>query len=123
MIERVKVYIKNNFAYDGLNVYVLGYGPKGEKFIGERIKFVDMPDNVATDTSVPTMTLKRDEGQALMDILWQVGFRPTEGMGSAGSLSAMQDHLKTLKDVNSKLFRLLETPPTTVFTELKESSS
>jgi hypothetical protein len=36
-------------------------------------------------------------GQQLMDELYRAGIRPTEGMGSAGSMAAAQEHLKTLE--------------------------
>ena len=35
----------------------------------------------------PSLELKVEEAQALMDELWRAGLRPTEGSGSAGSLS------------------------------------
>jgi hypothetical protein len=44
-----------------------------------------------------TLHLEDQEAQMLMDQLWQVGFRPTEGSGSAGSLAATERHLKDLQ--------------------------
>ncbi len=41
----------------------------------------------------PLLRLSRDQGQTLMDDLWNAGIRPTEGTGSAGSLAATQKHL------------------------------
>jgi hypothetical protein len=39
-----------------------------------------------------------DEGcQRLMDELWRVGFRPSEGSGSAGSLAATERHLADMR--------------------------
>jgi hypothetical protein len=37
------------------------------------------------------------EAQALMDRLWKAGFRPTEGSGSAGALSATEHHLSDMR--------------------------
>ncbi len=45
----------------------------------------------------PCFSLDKDEAQAFMDELWHVGFRPTEGSGSAGSLAATERHLKDLQ--------------------------
>jgi hypothetical protein len=45
----------------------------------------------------PTFTLRPDDAQQLMDELWRVGLRPTEGTGSAGSLSATQRHLEDMR--------------------------
>lgn len=105
MINRVKVFIEQGFAYSGLSFYVLGYGPRDEVFLGKHVEFVETSMQASHE---PTFTLSRDEGQTLIDALWGVGLRPTEGIGSAGALAATQDHLKTLKEVNNKLFALLE---------------
>ena len=35
--------------------------------------------------------------QSLADQLWDCGFRPSEGKGSAGSLAATQEHLADMK--------------------------
>ncbi len=45
--------------------------------------------------------------QILMDDLWQCGFRPTEGTGSAGSLRATEKHLEDMRDIAKKSVDLL----------------
>ena len=109
MIQSVKVFVENNFAYAGLSCYLLGSGPRGEPLLAKRVEYVET--SLLEVSHEPTFQLSRDEGQQLMDALWVVGLRPTEGMGSAGALAATQDHLKTLKEVNNKLFALLENEP------------
>ena len=47
--------------------------------------------------TMPTFNLYEEEAQILMDDLWNCGFRPTEGTGSAGSLAATERHLKDLQ--------------------------
>ena len=44
-----------------------------------------------------TVLLGNDAAQQLMDELWRVGFRPTEGSGSAGSLAATERHLADMR--------------------------
>ena len=41
--------------------------------------------------------LHNEQAQAFMDELWRVGFRPTEGSGSAGSLAATERHLEDMR--------------------------
>ncbi len=43
--------------------------------------------------------LQKDELQQLMDELWHVGIRPSEGTGSAGQLAATQKHLDDMRRV------------------------
>ena len=54
--------------------------------------------------SLPLATLLPEDAQNLMDNLWDLGFRPTEGKGSAGALAATQAHLE---DVRKLLFSQL----------------
>lgn len=43
--------------------------------------------------------LSNSEAQGMMDSLWSVGIRPTEGKGSAGAMSATQEHLKDMREI------------------------
>jgi hypothetical protein len=45
----------------------------------------------------PTFSLKDEECQHLIDELWRVGFRPSEGSGSTGSLAATERHLADMR--------------------------
>src|SRR6478752_1525327 len=45
----------------------------------------------------PMFSIKDEECQHLMDELWRVGFRPSEGSGSAGSLAATERHLADMR--------------------------
>lgn len=41
-----------------------------------------------------------DEAQALVDELWLLGVRPSEGTGSAGSLAATERHLEDMRRIS-----------------------
>jgi len=45
----------------------------------------------------PTFSLRDEQAQNLIDELWRVGFRPSEGSGSAGSLAATERHLADMR--------------------------
>lgn len=45
----------------------------------------------------PAFNISRDSAQSLMDELWNIGIRPTEGSGSAGSLAATERHLQDMR--------------------------
>ncbi len=55
-----------------------------------------------TFVSEPTVQLKPDEAQELMDELWRCGLRPSEGTGSAGSLAATERHLEDMRKIAMK---------------------
>lgn len=50
----------------------------------------------------PSMLLSIRNAQILMDALWGCGLRPSQGSGSAGSLSATQKHLEDMRKIVSK---------------------
>jgi hypothetical protein len=64
--------------------------------IGRPLGFEKIDPTIASP-EVPTFTLDLDTAQQLMDELWQVGLRPSEGTGSAGSLAATQKHLEDMR--------------------------
>jgi hypothetical protein len=41
--------------------------------------------------------MTQDEAQSLIDELWVIGLRPSEGTGSAGALAATQRHLEDMR--------------------------
>lgn len=47
----------------------------------------------------PTMSMSAGDAQLLMDELWRIGLRPTEGTGSAGSLAATERHLQDMRSL------------------------
>lgn len=47
----------------------------------------------------PSMTIAPPAAQQLMDDLWTAGFRPSEGVGSAGSLRAVEKHLADMRAI------------------------
>lgn len=53
----------------------------------------------------PSLTLGREDAQALMDELWDCGLRPTQGAGSAGALAATQAHLGDLQRITFSLLK------------------
>lgn len=48
---------------------------------------------------IPTLTLRNEAAQQLIDELWRAGLRPTEGTGSAGALAAVERHLEDMRSL------------------------
>lgn len=51
------------------------------------------------DCEIPPRAMQLSDAQAqeLMDRLWQAGYRPAEGKGSAGALAATERHLEDMR--------------------------
>ena len=54
----------------------------------------------------PALRFQPEEVQQLMDELWRVGLRPTEGTGSAGSLAATEKHLNDMRKIAFNRFKI-----------------
>lgn len=68
----------------------------GSTSIGKSIAMEKISDCEITE---PTVTLRNDMAQELIDSLWRCGLRPSEGTGSAGSLAATERHLKDMQRI------------------------
>jgi len=95
MIENgLKIYAQRE-PWD--NSIGIAFGEKREGrmwHIAQPLTFVESPTGAITE---PTIRLKQEEAQRLMDELWVCGLRPSEGTGSAGALAATQKHLDDMR--------------------------
>lgn len=66
------------------------------------IEFVKSQEAIEIE---PTFFMNPEDVQELIDELWTIGFRPSEGTGSAGALAATQNHLEDMRKI---AFDLLE---------------
>lgn len=58
----------------------------------------------------PIMRVDKDALQQLMDELWRVGIRPSEGAGSAGAMLATQRHLEDMRALVFKTTPVAQIP-------------
>jgi hypothetical protein len=65
--------------------------------IADPVVFVDHgPDSLGI-IMPPALTLRLDEAKQLMDQLWRVGIRPSNGNGNVGQLEATVRHLEDMR--------------------------
>ena len=50
----------------------------------------------------PTLTMEREELQVLVDDLYQMGFRPSDGEHTTGQLRATENHLNDMRKIAFK---------------------
>jgi len=87
----------------GRNVYLFAWQRRDDKLFSFKKPFShieglleEIPEN---QHSEPFASLMPYQAQELIDNLWNCGYRPSEGAGSAGSLKATQEHLGDLKTI------------------------
>lgn len=83
--------------WDNVNINLYYMIHDGEKYRAAfEMEFVEMH----TGSEFPSFaSINQLQAQQLMDDLWECGLRPSEGSGSAGSMKAVQDHLKDFKTI------------------------
>jgi hypothetical protein len=71
----------------------------GTEAVATKVEYTKLtPDSYGEHHAAP-LAMSADLAQGLMDELWRVGLRPTEGTGSAGSLAATERHLADMKSI------------------------
>jgi hypothetical protein len=69
--------------------------PDGSRMVATAVVFERL-EPMLTGGPAP-LQLHQDDAQRLMDELWHVGLRPSEGTGSAGAMAAVQAHLQDMR--------------------------
>lgn len=77
-----------------INVFIGQEDERGKRYFAEDVKVSEVSE---ADIPPHAMQLEPEAAQRLMDDLWNVGIRPTEGHGSAGQLAATEAHLKDVQ--------------------------
>lgn len=93
----MKAYARQSRWSDGITVDFIednGRGPTIGIVTSCVLEQVERNTVPATETGI---RFTREDAQRLMDELWGVGLRPSEGSGSAGSLAATERHLADMR--------------------------
>ena len=85
-------------------LYLMGDGVHGEVF-QKRFpnETVDQHEPGVISDDGPTMTLDYDEAQFMMDQLFEAGIKPANMGPSVGQLTAMQEHIDSLRKIIDQL--------------------
>jgi hypothetical protein len=91
----------------GRHVYIhMQTEPKPDKyFVAKPVQFEGEPEDV--EARPPMLQLHPPQAQLLIDALWDVGFRPTQGKQSEGQVAATEHHLN---DMRAIVFAKLQVP-------------
>jgi hypothetical protein len=98
MNARLNIRAERRLYKNCIDLLVVAYSGDSEKIaVAQPLTMVQQDRFSAIEE--PTMELTFEQAQELMDELWRVGLRPTEGTGSAGSLAATERHLKDMQRI------------------------
>lgn len=89
-----------------VNVHMRLETSPGRFSYGKPVVFEVAEDEFA-DMGPPMLAMNPQQAQLLIDSLWQVGFRPTQGKQSEGQVAAIEKHLADMRAIT---FAQLNTP-------------
>lgn len=98
MKTHMNFYVENKPFYDGVEIHARLRTETGFAQ-AQPLMFREETAEEAAVVPVPCMTITRDSAQDLMDALWDVGIRPTDGTGSTGQLQATERHLEDMRQL------------------------
>ena len=55
----------------------------------------------------PTLTLKPDDAQQIINELWRIGYRPKDGSGAVAHTEAMKAHLDDMRKIAFNRLKIL----------------
>jgi hypothetical protein len=97
-IEGLKIKVGKDLGWgNGVSINMGHPDQYGNMMIAQPVVFKTHPPGASIP--IPMLRLQGEEAQLLMDELWNVGVRPSEGSGSAGQLAATQKHLDDMREM------------------------
>ena len=108
MLSNLLIRAEREQFSDSISIRIASPHNDGSRYVAQPVSFasVDIGSFVA-----PCMSLSTTDAQKLMDELWQVGLRPSEGTGSAGSLAATQKHLADMRTIAFNALKIKASKP------------
>jgi hypothetical protein len=95
----VRAYAQRSFGRNAIEILLTYEGPLYRDIAQPVVFKRSEEDGAYVD---PTLRLREDEAQGLMDALWHAGLRPSEGTGSAGAMAATERHLADMREIVKK---------------------
>lgn len=92
--------------YAGYKIGIFEIGDSGRRSIAKTVTFEEIQENVVIpESQSPLLHINQESAQLLMNDLWHLGVRPSDGTGSTGQLQATEKHLE---DMRKLVFKLTE---------------
>jgi hypothetical protein len=101
-MRRLQIFAQRELWADAISVRIGQRDDSGRLSVAIPLTMKEVDEATSVE---PSLMLRKEDAQLLMDELWHCGVRPSEGTGSAGSLAATQAHLKDMQTVAFGLLR------------------
>lgn len=103
--KEVSAYVEKKWAYDAVEFHFrVTYPDHSHAFMTDVILEKETDEFVYT----PGIFLKNEVVQHIMNQLWAIGFRPSDGVASIGQAEAMKNHIALLEKEIDKLHNIID---------------
>lgn len=104
--KKVDAYVEQNWRMDTFDFHFrVTYADMKRAYVTD-IVFEEEKEDDGYDYP-PGLRLRRETVQYIMNQLWSIGFRPADGVASAGQTEAMQQHIDSLEKDNDRLHEII----------------
>ena len=94
---KLRVHATRDFYTGGISLFIAHRSDDGAMYVAKPAEFERLEPGYAS--SNPILSLSIEDAQLIIDELWNVGLRPSEGTGSAGALAASERHLADMRAI------------------------
>lgn len=105
-MPRHEIHISQSFIRGAIGVDILRHeiqAASSRRSLAMPVEWREIASDDYMHSGDSCFYLRPDEAQQLMDELWRVGVRPSEGSGSAGALRQAELHIDSLRAIAFKL--------------------
>lgn len=90
-----RLFPERHIFMDEIGFYLVRFTEQGTRQRVSKIEYEDVPEGLAIGS--PAFSLDMAHAQALMDRLWDVGLRASQGKQSEGVVAAQGRHLEDMR--------------------------
>ncbi len=98
-LKDFRVKAENRLHSDTVAIFLYNRLPNGNLSVVTNIELSEFSPSEAVSQNV-ALELPTLVAQQLVDTLWDCGFRPSEGTGSAGAMRKVEEHVKDMQQVS-----------------------
>lgn len=103
-MKNTRIFLERVNFGSAVNMHMAVEADNGTWDVAQPVVFT--ASDIGAELHRPMLKLRPNQAQQLMDELWTVGFRPTQGQQSEGQMGATTRHLNDMRAMVAKLAKV-----------------
>ena len=107
--DLIELRCNNDPIRGAVSFYIGGWDKQSQKvYLAKQVEFEAFDDSnaFAQVHREPSFLMTDHNTQKLMDELWRIGIRPSNGEGNVGQIGAMKEHLNDMRKIAFKQLKM-----------------